>query len=105
MFIKEARKKNHLPGRKLSAGTKYKDHDIIPIIHEKDRQILSGLNRFRGILLVFSAMAAIIIANTPLYGIYDYILHEVHFRIGFINEGAAWISRSPSRSCTGSTMA
>lgn len=33
-------------------------------------------------------MAAIIIANTPLYGIYDYILHEVHFRIGFINEGA-----------------
>lgn len=46
------------------------------------------LESFSGVLLVFSAMAAIIIANTPLYGIYDYILHEVHFRIGFINEGA-----------------
>ncbi|HQX27674.1 MAG TPA: Na+/H+ antiporter NhaA [Alphaproteobacteria bacterium] len=46
------------------------------------------LESFSGILLVFSAMAAIIIANTPFYGIYDYILHEVYFRIGFINEDA-----------------
>lgn len=36
-----------------------------------------------GILLVFAAMVALIIANTPLYAYYDYILHDVKFTIGF----------------------
>ncbi|MCE7887207.1 MAG: Na+/H+ antiporter NhaA [Alphaproteobacteria bacterium PRO2] len=46
------------------------------------------LESFSGVLLVFSAAVAIIIANTPLYGLYDYILHNVYFRIGFINKDA-----------------
>lgn len=36
-----------------------------------------------GILLVIAAVIAILIANSPLYGIYDYILHDIKFRIGF----------------------
>lgn len=36
-----------------------------------------------GILLGIAAIIALIIANTPLYEIYDHILHEIYFRIGF----------------------
>lgn len=36
-----------------------------------------------GILLVIAAAIALIIANTPLYALYDYILHTMTFRIGF----------------------
>ena len=36
-----------------------------------------------GILLAISALIALIIANTDLYGFYDYVLHTVKFRIGF----------------------
>jgi len=36
-----------------------------------------------GILLALSALIALIIANTDLYGFYDYVLHTVKFRIGF----------------------
>ncbi len=36
-----------------------------------------------GILLALSAALALIIANTDLYVFYDYILHDIQFRIGF----------------------
>jgi NhaA family Na+:H+ antiporter len=36
-----------------------------------------------GILLAVSAALALIIANTDLYVYYDYILHDIQFRIGF----------------------
>ena len=36
-----------------------------------------------GILLALAAIIALIIANGPLYGFYDHILHKVYFRIGF----------------------
>ncbi len=36
-----------------------------------------------GILLVVFALIAIIIANSPLYDLYDHILHGIKFRIGF----------------------
>ncbi len=36
-----------------------------------------------GILLALSAALALIIANTDLYAYYDYILHDIQFRIGF----------------------
>lgn len=36
-----------------------------------------------GILLVIAAAAALIIANSPLYELYDYILNQVKFEIGF----------------------
>lgn len=36
-----------------------------------------------GILLAISAIIALLIANSDLYPIYDYILHDVKFRIGF----------------------
>lgn len=36
-----------------------------------------------GILLALSALLALIVANSSLYGYYDYILHDIQFRIGF----------------------
>src|SRR5688500_5658030 len=36
-----------------------------------------------GILLMFAAAAAIVIANSPLYDHYHYILEQMQFRIGF----------------------
>lgn len=36
-----------------------------------------------GILLMFAAVAAIVVANSPLYGHYHYILEQMQFRIGF----------------------
>ncbi|MBX2834552.1 MAG: Na+/H+ antiporter NhaA [Micavibrio sp.] len=43
-----------------------------------------------GILLVIAAVIALIIANTPLYGIYDHILHGIYFRIGFDDLGGSF---------------
>ncbi|MBI4032043.1 MAG: Na+/H+ antiporter NhaA [Proteobacteria bacterium] len=40
-----------------------------------------------GIILAIAALAAIIVANTPLYGSYHHILNEVYFRVGFSHEG------------------
>jgi NhaA family Na+:H+ antiporter len=36
-----------------------------------------------GILLVIAAVVALVIANSPLYGVYDYILHVLKFKVGF----------------------
>lgn len=36
-----------------------------------------------GIMLVVAAILALLIANSPLYAYYDYILHGINFRIGF----------------------
>lgn len=36
-----------------------------------------------GILLALAAIAALIVANTPLHDLYNYIFNEVDFRIGF----------------------
>ena len=36
-----------------------------------------------GILLAMAALIALIIANTDLYSFYDYVLHDIQFRIGF----------------------
>lgn len=42
-----------------------------------------------GIVLVCAAIVALIIANSPLYPVYHYILDEVDFRIGFSDIGGA----------------
>ena len=36
-----------------------------------------------GILLVIAAIIALVIANSPLYELYDYVLNHVKFKIGF----------------------
>lgn len=36
-----------------------------------------------GIILVIAAIAAILIANSPLFNFYDYVLNNIKFRIGF----------------------
>lgn len=36
-----------------------------------------------GIVLVIAAVVALIVANTPLYGLYHYFLNEVLFHVGF----------------------
>lgn len=40
-----------------------------------------------GILLVIAACIALIIANTPLYGFYDFLLNGVKFSFGFVAPG------------------
>lgn len=39
-----------------------------------------------GIILVMASLAALILANTPFYNLYDYFLHAVDFRIGFADQ-------------------
>ena len=43
-----------------------------------------------GILLGIMALIAVVIANSPLYEIYDHILHEIYFRIGFDDVGGSF---------------
>ena len=43
-----------------------------------------------GILLGFAAILALIVANSPLYWLYDHILHEIYFRIGFDEIGGSF---------------
>lgn len=43
-----------------------------------------------GILLVICAIAALIVANTGLYGTYHYILYVIDFRIGFSDVGVSF---------------
>lgn len=57
--------------------------------HNKPNDIFQPLRNFfqlesaGGIMLVIAAAIALIIANSNLYPIYDYILHTISFRIGF----------------------
>jgi len=39
-----------------------------------------------GILLVLASAVALIVANSPLYGVYEYFLNTVHFNIGFVGK-------------------
>ncbi len=41
-----------------------------------------------GLVLVFASALALIIANSPAFGLYNYIFNEVDFRIGFSDIGA-----------------
>ncbi len=67
-------------------------HEIEHIAHEAERgakRIVSATTHFLhmeasgGIILVFAALAAILIANSPMFVNYDHILNEIKFRIGF----------------------
>ncbi len=44
-----------------------------------------------GILLVVASLAALVVANSPLSGLYDYIFNEIHFRIGFFDADARFL--------------
>jgi NhaA family Na+:H+ antiporter len=56
---------------------------------DRAKRIVSAATHFLhleasgGIVLMFAAVAAIIIANTDMFHIYDHILNEIKFRIGF----------------------
>ena len=56
---------------------------------KQPRTIFTPLQRFfemeaaGGIMLVIAAAVALVIANSPLYPLYDYILHGVKFAVGF----------------------
>ena len=40
-----------------------------------------------GIILALMAVLALVVANTAAYGLYDHVLHEIKFRIGFNDIG------------------
>ena len=57
-----------------------------PPVTENIADVLKDFFRLEaagGILLALAAFAALIIANTPLFDFYHYILNDVQFRIGF----------------------
>lgn len=43
-----------------------------------------------GIMLAAAAFAALVIANSGLYPLYDYVLHDIYFRIGFSDTAAGF---------------
>lgn len=43
-----------------------------------------------GIILAIAALAALIVANSPLQGTYNYIFNEIDFRIGFSDIGSSF---------------
>lgn len=44
-----------------------------------------------GILLVIASLFALILANSPWGGLYNYIFNEIHFRIGFLDMDAHFL--------------
>jgi NhaA family Na+:H+ antiporter len=57
-----------------------------------DRTLVSMLHNFfhtttaGGIVLILASILALVIANIPfLYGLYDFALNDIHFRIGFMS--------------------
>ncbi len=44
-----------------------------------------------GILLVIASLLALILANSPGGGVYNYIFNEIHFRIGFLDMDAHFL--------------
>lgn len=64
-------------------------HEVEVAVVNTERKIVRFTRDFlqleasAGILLMFAAIAAIIVANSPLYGHYHYVLEQMQFRIGF----------------------
>ena len=60
------------------------------------KAVLDSLSRFfhisaaGGIVLILAAIFAMIVANTPLYDLYDHILHGIKFRVGFDDIGGGF---------------
>jgi len=79
-------------GDKIHHAEEVVVHEIEHITHEAGRgakRIVSAASHFlhmeasAGIILVFAALTAILIANSPLFVNYDHILNDIKFRIGF----------------------
>ncbi|NCO02717.1 MAG: Na+/H+ antiporter NhaA [Alphaproteobacteria bacterium] len=70
-----------------------KVEEVVEVAAEVAKKPLSAAAQFfkmeaaGGILLVIAAAAALIIANSPFYEFYDYILNQVKFGIGFNDAG------------------
>lgn len=77
-------------GAEFQSLTK-KPHPIIGMTREFFRMEASG-----GVMLVLAALAALIIANTPLYSAYNFVLNQVSFTIGFVgpNGGGPFLEKS-----------
>ncbi len=74
----ENNNKNNLSTTFLGAGSK----NLVDMTIDFFRLEAAG-----GILLVLAAILAMIVANSPLFPIYDYVLNGIDFRIGF-SDGA-----------------
>lgn len=68
-----------------------KPHPIIGMTREFFRMEASG-----GVMLVIAAVCALIIANTPLFTLYNFLLNGVNFTIGFVgpNDGGPFLEKS-----------
>jgi NhaA family Na+:H+ antiporter len=54
------------------------------------------LEAFGGILLMIAAVAALCVANSPLAEWYDFVLHDLHFSIGFLSDSATHMTLNKS---------
>ncbi|HNQ92218.1 MAG TPA: Na+/H+ antiporter NhaA [Alphaproteobacteria bacterium] len=66
-------------------------HPVIGMTREFFRMEASG-----GIVLVIAAVLAMIVANSPLYSLYDFVLNDVNFTIGFVGpeNGGPFLDKS-----------
>lgn len=66
-------------------------HPVIGMAREFFKLEASG-----GVMLVVAAILALIVANTPLYALYDFVLNDVNFTIGFMgpNDGGPFLDKS-----------
>ncbi|PJB69101.1 MAG: Na+/H+ antiporter NhaA [Alphaproteobacteria bacterium CG_4_9_14_3_um_filter_47_13] len=76
-------------GRRLIKAEKRVVHDVEGAVVAAERKILQLTKDFLhleasgGILLMVAATAALLIANSPFYSFYHYLLEGMDFRIGF----------------------
>ena len=89
---------------KVSTSDNYKTVETVPHggaghssafggVINKSAQVLQNFIKMEasaGIILVIAAFVAIVIANSPLYALYDHILHDIKFRIGFDDVGGTF---------------
>lgn len=67
-------------------------HEVEDMATKRTKELVKMARHFfhlessGGLVLVLAALAALIIANTDLYYLYDYILHKVYFEVGFSDE-------------------
>lgn len=79
-------------GEKIHHAEEVVIHEIEHVVHDAEagaKRIVSAATHFLhleasgGIVLVFASLAAILVANSPLFTHYNHILNEITFRIGF----------------------
>ena len=71
---------SHENQQPLEPPTEFKPSRLVMIARDFGRMEAAG-----GIVLILASILALIVANSPAFGMYDYVLNKVYFHIGFID--------------------